>query len=333
MVTWALPCGLGLFCPKQMEPAPYLSELAGGPQTAEAFFVEASDGVRIRICVWRPEAQSRGTVLLFNGRTEYGEKYGKIAGKFTGRGYTVVTADWRGQGASDRVNPDPLVGHVGQFSDYQHDADAIEHFARIQDLPKPWFLLAHSLGGAIGLRKLCRGLDVSAAVFSAPMWGIYMSSVDRVFANILPTVARWLGRQDGFAIKQTPDHYVLKTAFEDNVLTSNAERYGELQRHTREATHLGIGGPSYHWIGEALSELRDLQRTPKPDVPTLVLLGTKEQTVDPEAVKAVTSNWSAATLRVIQDGRHEMMMDLPAIQDQFLDGVFDHFEKVQSNGA
>ena len=40
--------------------------------------------------------------------------------------------------------------------------------------PKPWFLIGHSMGGAIGLRALHDGLPVQAAAFSAPMWGIAM---------------------------------------------------------------------------------------------------------------------------------------------------------------
>jgi len=61
-----------------MQPAPLRNDLAEGPQGGSAVWVSAADGVRLRVGGW--PAGSGGTVLLFTGRTEYIEKYGRIAG-------------------------------------------------------------------------------------------------------------------------------------------------------------------------------------------------------------------------------------------------------------
>ena len=93
----------------------------------------------------------RGSVLLFPGRTEYVEKYAPVAHRLMAEGYDVLSIDWRGQGMSDRLQPNPRPGHIRDFADYQHDVVEMIVAAEQLDLPRPWHLLAHPMGGCIGL--------------------------------------------------------------------------------------------------------------------------------------------------------------------------------------
>ena len=65
------------------------------------------------------------------------------------------------------------------------DFDEMVGFARAQGLPEPYYLMAHSMGGCIGLRALMRGAPVKAAAFSAPMWGILIAAWMRPMAVAL----------------------------------------------------------------------------------------------------------------------------------------------------
>jgi lysophospholipase len=67
------------------------------PGQAEWF--EGSDGLRLRAALF-PAENPRGSVVLSGGRTEFIEKYLEVIGEFVGRGFTVLTHDWRGQGLS-----------------------------------------------------------------------------------------------------------------------------------------------------------------------------------------------------------------------------------------
>ncbi|MFZ9133728.1 MAG: alpha/beta fold hydrolase, partial [Gemmobacter sp.] len=158
-----------------LEQAPLRADLAQGPEGAEAFRVRAADGVAVRLVVW-PRPGARGSVLILPGRTEYAEKYGPVAADLARAGLAAAAIDWRGQGLADRLLPDPMKGHVGHFAEYQADLDAclLALAAREgDDLPRPRLMLAHSMGGAIGLRALLRGAGgFAAAAFSAPMWGL-----------------------------------------------------------------------------------------------------------------------------------------------------------------
>ena len=121
-----------------MEAAPLFESLAEGPDDGRAFWCRAEDGVRLRTAVW--PGGDKGTVLLFPGRTEYIEKYGRAACDLLKRGYTTVTIDWRGQGLSDRPLADLLTGHVHEFVDYQKDVRAMVLLAEALDLPRPFHL-------------------------------------------------------------------------------------------------------------------------------------------------------------------------------------------------
>src|SRR5690606_30564207 len=102
-----------------------------------------------------PCADAVGHVLLLNGRTEFIEKYFETIDSLRARGLAVWTLDWRGQGRSDRLLDDAERGHVGRFEDFLDD---LERFVTGSVLPgaagAPLTLLAHSMGGNIGLRFL-----------------------------------------------------------------------------------------------------------------------------------------------------------------------------------
>ncbi|WP_372894135.1 alpha/beta hydrolase, partial [Rhodosalinus sp.] len=122
-----------------MTPAPLLDEMTDAPPGA-AWWVRASDGVRLRVGGWRP-GRAEGTVLLFPGRTEYIEKYGRPARDFLAAGLAVLAVDWRGQGMADRAPEAPFLGHVRAFADYQHDVTAMLEVAEAQGFPRPFHLL------------------------------------------------------------------------------------------------------------------------------------------------------------------------------------------------
>ena len=116
--------------------APYRNDLADGPAEWLCHWIAAEDGTKLRVCNWI-HAAPRGTVFVFQGRTEYIEKYGRIAQMLITYGWNVVAIDWRGQGYSERPEHDPMQGYVDNFAQYQQDIDALIDYAKSTDLPKP----------------------------------------------------------------------------------------------------------------------------------------------------------------------------------------------------
>jgi lysophospholipase len=312
------------------EDAPYhanLAALPGAPSasvTGQAHFLRTEDGVRIRVAYWGQDA-SAGTVLLFPGRTECVEKYGPTAADLHKRGFATLAIDWRGQGLSDRLLPNPLLGHVNSFADYQRDAAAMMAHARRLNLPQPYFLLAHSMGGCIGLRSVINWLPVRAAAFTAPMWGILMKRRLRPVAWGLSSVAGPLRFGHMIAPGQDLEPYLRNGPFDGNTLTSDPEMFAFMQAQIRGAPAMALGGPTLRWLNAALRETRALAALSAPALPALTFLGTEELIIDPSRIHQRMEGWPDGRLHMITGARHEVLMETPAIRANVLDTIVTLF--------
>ena len=306
-----------------MEAAPFQADLAEGPKGGHALWLRAADGLRLRIAVWPGGA--KGTVLIFPGRTEFAEKYGRVAVDLAAAGFASLAVDWRGQGMADRMTPDVALGHVGSFADYQKDVAAVVEAAAALDLPGPFYLIGHSMGGAIGYRALLRGLPVERAAFSAPMWGILISRLLRPIATFLPIAALRLGMGEHYAPGAQRASYIATSGFEGNTLTTDPDQYAYMQRQVLHDPQFALGGPSLQWLHEALVELRQLREATPPDVPTITGLGTDEVIVDPQSIRDVMGKWPGGTLLSYPTGRHELLMERPDLRDPFIGAICAHF--------
>lgn len=273
--------------------------------------------MRIRLASWK--AGDKGTVLLLPGRTECIEKYGRAVGDLVRRGYSVISIDWRGQGLADRVLPDRMMGHVGDFDEYQQDLDVMLAEAERLDLPQPWYMLAHSMGGCIGLRGLMRGLPIKAAAFSAPMWGIAMAAWLRPVAAMVSAIAAPLGLVTRYAPSTSAETYLLQVPFEGNVLTSDREMWDYMRRQVSEVPDLALGGPSIGWLKAGLQECAALSALPAPKIPAICGLGTAEKVVDVPPVHLRMAGWSNGQLDLYPGAEHEIMMEGPATRARFFD--------------
>ena len=315
-----------------MEPAPYHAEVTTFGE-GEAFWLEAEDGVRIRLGLWRAEAP-RGTMLMFPGRTEFVEKYAHVAAEMTARGFDMIAVDWRGQGLADRLHPNPLTGHVDDFADYQRDVTAVMAAVSDLGLARPWHVVGHSMGGCIGLRALIDGrLDVATCGFTAPMWGISMAPALRPVAWGLSTLSRPFGFSSIFAPGQKPAPYVQRADFETNTLTSDREMYERLRHMVTEVPGLGLGGPSLHWLRAALVEMRALDRLPSPDLPCLTFCGEDEMVVDKTRIARRMARWPNGELEWIAGGRHELFLETPEIRGHVIARLTEHFETAPARAA
>lgn len=302
------------------DPAPFHAGIADGPAEGAAIWTRAADGTRLRVGLW-PRADAWGTVLIFPGRTEYIEKYGATARDLSARGLAAVAVDWRGQGLADRPAHDRELGDVAGFAEYRQDVAAMLAAARASALPEPFFLLAHSMGGCIGLRALHDRLPVRAAAFSAPMWGIRMTAAARPLAWALSGGATMLGLGRRYAPGTGRRSYVTETGMAGNMLTSDAATFALMQDQLRQHPNLSLGGPSLRWLFAALREMRALRRLPPPALPALCAIGSDERVVDSGAVHNVMRRWPGGRLEVVPGAQHEILMEREPIRRAFLDEV------------
>lgn len=308
-----------------LTPAPYFDDIVPEADPPSACWVAAQDGPRLRIAHWAPQGQPRGTVLIFPGRTEYVEKYAHIASALVADGYAALAIDWRGQGLGQRLLPDSRVGHVNAFADYQHDVRAMTDLARALELPQPWFLIGHSMGGCIGLRALYEDLPVAAAVFTGPMWGIRMATAVLPAAWAVGWTSKLIGLSHLYAPSTDASSYVATAPFADNVLTRDAPMFELMRDQVLRRPELQLGGPSLRWLHEALVETRQLAARPAPPVPCLTFVGDNERIVSIPRIEDRMRSWPDGDLVVVENGEHEVLMEGPEIRGPILARIRGHF--------
>lgn len=297
------------------ETATLYAELAEAPDYGRAFWLQ-SGKLRIRAAVW--DQGTRGTVVIFTGRTEYIEKYGRVITEFAERGFSVAICDWRGQGLSDRRLSDRMKGHVVSFDAYQRDVNAFLNAPAVAALPHPHVLLCHSMGGCIGLRSLLEeNISPKAAIFSAPMFGLNLSSIQQFGTDMILGAAQRFGFEQSYTPMPNADQpYVAANSFIGNVLTGDHDHYNWFRKHLDAEPDFGLGAPTLGWLSAAREEMEALAEAPAPDLPTMVMVGGKEEVVSPDAIRAFAEKSESCRLLEIEGGKHETLFETPEIREE-----------------
>jgi lysophospholipase len=307
--------------PGGLTPAPFFDDVAEGPGGVFAWWVQSADGTRLRLAVW-PEGP-KGTVLMMPGRTEYCEKYGRVAADLAAAGYGMVSFDWRGQGLADRPRHRRDMGHVTSFDEYRQDVAAFRDAIAALNLRGPFFLIGHSMGGAIGLRALHDGLPVKAAVFTAPMWGIQMKPHLKVLRGLVLNLSGALGIERSFAPTTGPYRPM---PFDDNPLTTDRGQFDYMSRQTETHPDLTLGGPSILWLKAALAECATLMAMPAPALPCATIVGSREKIVEPDTMERRMQTWPGGRFVMIPGAEHEVLMEAPAIRARTLATILETFD-------
>ena len=111
------------------------------------------------------------------------------------------------------------------------------------------------------------------------------------------------------------------------MLTTDPDTYAWLGTHAASAPEFALGGPSVQWVGEATLENDRLYRLPRPSVPVLTFVGTQEKIVSVPAIERMHANWQTGVLRKVEDAKHEVMMEAPAIRGQFMSETLEFLGK------
>lgn len=315
-----------------MEKAPLFSEIAECPVDGSAFWLHAEDGARVRIGVWKSVSLHKGTIFIFPGRTEYVEKYGRTVADLHHAGFSVVVIDWRGQGLADRQLEDRMIGHVDDFSSYQQDVRALLEAATEIQLPQPWNLVGHSLGACIGLRAIINGFPISHCAFTGPMWGINLPPIKRAAALPVSWLAEKIGMGGDYALGANGTSYVLRTEFEENGLTNDADMYKYYIRQAETLTEHQLGGPSWGWLHRTLKETSRLSKAPSPNVECITFCGLDDFVIDISAVKRRMQLWPNGKLQLVPDAKHDLFCEVSEIRASVTETICDFFS-ANTNGS
>ena len=249
-----------------------------------------------------------GTVLIVHGFTECADKFSELIHSLLRNGYGVVAYDQRGHGRSWR-DPDLADGsltHVDDFDEYVRDMEAVVNKV-LSEMPKPWFLFAHSMGGAVSALFLERHDGVfERAALCAPMIEPNLGGLPVAAARVLCGGARLLGfgKKRIFASRPYagPEDFASSAA-------SGVERFDWYNALKAATPAFQNNGPTYNWTGQAMRASRMVLADGAVErIGTPVRLYTAENdgSVMPEAQKAFAARLKHGQRKLVKGAKHEI---------------------------
>jgi len=296
----------------------------------------ARDGWMLRRFDWPVTGTPRGRMLFQGGRGDIFEKYLEAFAHWHAQGWSITSFDWRGQGGSGRLSPDPHVGHVDDFEIY---VDDFREFwaAWIAEDPKnsagTHVAFGHSMGGHLLLRALVEGgVTPDAAVLVAPMLGLHSP----LGAGLGERLARVLG---GVGNSARPawrgNERPATTETRQALLTHDQDRYEDEIFWQSSKPELLLGPPSWRWVIEAFGSTRRLRDDPRLKtlaVPILLLVADKDKLVAPKAAYKIAAKLpDARIVRFGKEAAHELLREADAVRNRAI-GEIDIFLSARAKG-
>lgn len=298
------------------------------PAGADTGFFAGVGNLPIRYAVWRPRNQQlKGTVCLFNGRGECIEKYFETISDLMKRKFAVATLDWRGQGGSGRMLPNPRKGFVDSFKDYDADMTTFMHQTVLPDCPAPYFGIGHSTGAHI----LLRAARTRSAWFERM---VLVSPLIELGPRLLPQPSVYLLAEAltfmGFGAAYIPgggDSPLESTPLGKSLLTTDPARHARNAKIVEEAPQLALGSPTIQWVFAACRSMAELARPDFPNaikIPLIMFAGSAERVVSIRAMERLAHQLRTGSLLLINGARHEILMERDPIRNEFW-AAFDAF--------
>jgi lysophospholipase len=179
--------------------------------------------------------------------------------------------------------------------------------------PHPHVVLAHSMGGAIALEAMrTRQVEVEAAAFSSPMWGIPIWFFQRWYARGV----RFFGFGGVFARPPQPEE-----TFATNQLTHDEARWRVYRNLIAAEPKLAVGEPTVGWVVATLNVLRELHDASALDhirrMPIMIAQAAEDTIVRNAAQRRVARRLKDAKLVVVEGSGHEILMETDARREKF----------------
>ena len=270
-------------------------------------------------------------VFFLNGHREFIEKYSNTFEFFVKKGFNVSSLDWRGWGLSDRPFPSrPKIQHISSAGEYQLDLDTLIGLAKKKKLTTPWYLVAHSLGCLIGLRRLIsEPQSFNKYIFLSPLWGNF-PYIARPIQRLVIKFEKAL-RLFGLLMltQQHPEKYKpysLTVNFRKNTLTSDKKQFKRLQTILENNLELHSGVPTLGYLIAILKEIDSLNRVDFPNRNILVLLAGQERITDNKAVLRLIRRYDFINVVKIKKAQHEILIEKETIRKEAMSVIHEFID-------
>ena len=289
--------------------------------------VPGTDGRELYTCIYRAD-MPRGTVVIVHGFTENAHKYAELVHSLLRQGYNVLVYDQRGHGRSWR---DPGVRsvdltHVGRFEEYVEDLEKILE-KELQGLTSPYYLFAHSMGGAVSALYLEKGGELfHKAVLSSPMIAASTSGVPAGVCKALCRGAMALGK--GREKIFISGGYTGPEEFSASCATGR-ERFAWYDAQRQQVEAFRNSSPTYQWTLESLNVTGKILRpgaVEKIAIPVRVYSAELDTTVLNPAEREFAGRLRHGSIETVLGAKHEIYRSEDTVVFPWWESVLRYYE-------
>jgi lysophospholipase len=290
-------------------------------QGKEEYFIGQAN-LKIYYKTFIQEKQNSPAILISAGRTEAAIKYKELIYDLYQIGYSIYIHDHRGQGQSGRMTDDHDMGYIDTFQFYIDDMRYFYEQELMRNSHSKKYLLAHSMGGAIGMTYLEQyPNDFDAAAFSSPMLGLRPGtcSATKLLVNETPKYAAGQSEyQDD------------KLNFKHNKLTGSEIRYKRMNEAFAAVPQAKLGGASYQWIDRSCDQFEYLfENISEIQTPFILFSAKDEKIVYPKAhqhfiEKAQELNKTCEAF-TIKNAKHELLVEKDEQRIEIMNHILEFY--------
>ena len=259
-------------------------------------------------CVSYEAENPVASVLFVHGFTENAYKYAELIWSLLHLRFSVVAFDQRGHGRSWRSEgiPHPSVTHVDRFSEYVSDLKIVCDAYR-PGPSQPFFVFAHSMGGAVASLLMEQYPEIfSAAVLSSPMIAPYTGGIPVPVASAIGKIAGLLGKKKKYPFFMKP--YSGPEDFASSC-AADPERFAWYDAVKASRADFQNSVPSYQWSYEALHVTEKILAPGAPEriaCPVLLFSADHDSSVLPGPQESFIERVADGKFVRVPDSRHEI---------------------------
>lgn len=292
-------------------------------ESGEDGYFQGKDSISIYYKYFVQEDPKKA-IMISSGRTEAAIKYKELIYDLYKLGFSVFIHDHRGQGQSGRMLADSQMGYIDTFQFYVDDMKTFYDMHVSKFSHEAIYLLAHSLGGAIGMTYIEQyPNDFKAAAFSSPMLGLnkLFCAAGKMFGNGEPDYA--IGQHE---YQDQPED------FKENDLTTSEIRFDRMLNAFEQVPEAKLGGVTYQWLKASCNQFDYLfEHIEEIKIPIVIFTASEEAIVAPKSharfKKSCDQNKVSCEHYEIEGAKHELLIESDQQRKEVLDKVVDFFGK------
>lgn len=277
-----------------------------------------------------PADVPKGTIMISHGFTESCDKYHEVIYYMLREGYHVLIFEHRGHGRSRTPNETNVANtptHVEHFQDYVNDMSYVVMEVLKKEMPEPYYLFAHSMGGAIGAAFAEARPDIFyKIIFTAPMFEINRHGIPKILAKFIGFWNCLTGKSRDFTVMQKP--FSIEPDFDASPCTSEA-RYMYYFNQQLAHPEYQSAGSSNRWARECLracDQLLQPVNCRRIRIPVLLFQADDDSFVYPGGQNRFMSQIPDGKSVFVPGSRHEIYMSGDAITARYWRIIFDFLD-------